>query len=67
MPAVTQADGDLPIALTKALRGEIENFTGISDPYEEPETPEITVHTGNESIEESAKRILAFLEQRELL
>ena len=51
----------------KARAGIIKNFTGISDPYEEPETPEITVHTGNESIEESANRILGYLEGRGLL
>lgn len=46
----------------KARAGEIKNFTGISDPYEEPEQAEVTVHTGNESIEESAQKVLAYLE-----
>jgi hypothetical protein len=32
--------------LPKALRGEIQNFTGISDPYEEPLSPEVVVDTG---------------------
>ena len=48
----------------KARAGEIKNFTGISDPYEEPATPEVTVHTGTESIEESANKIVAYLEGR---
>jgi adenylylsulfate kinase len=51
----------------KARAGEIKNFTGISDPYEAPETPEVRVNTGEESIEESARRILAFLEGERLI
>jgi adenylyl-sulfate kinase len=45
----------------KALRGEIQQFSGISDPYEPPLSPEITVHTDRESIEESTARILRTL------
>jgi len=48
----------------KALRGEIPNFTGVSDPYEEPERPEVLIDTERESPEESVGRILATLEQR---
>jgi adenylyl-sulfate kinase len=48
----------------KALRGEIQNFTGISDPYEEPLNPEVTVDTETESIEESLAKILDCLEAR---
>jgi len=51
----------------KARAGIIKNFTGISDPYEAPESPEITVHTGAESIEESAVKILSWLEAKGLL
>src|SRR5215472_14762244 len=46
----------------RALRGEIPNFTGVSDPYEPPQRPEVTVHTDRESVEESAARVLAFVE-----
>lgn len=42
----------------RALAGEIKQFTGISDPYEEPLAPEIVVDTSTDSIEESAARIL---------
>jgi len=42
----------------KAVRGEILNFTGISDPYEPPVNPEIVVHTDRETHEESLKKIL---------
>ncbi len=51
----------------KAREGVIQNFTGISDPYEAPTSPEVTVHTGKESIEESAGRILEFLEAQDLV
>lgn len=51
----------------KARAGEIKNFTGISDPYEAPENAEVTVHTGSESIEESAGRIISYLEEQGLL
>jgi adenylyl-sulfate kinase len=48
----------------RALRGEIQNFTGISDPYEEPTNPEVVVDTETERMEESLARILACLEQK---
>ncbi len=47
----------------KALRGEIKNFTGISDPYEEPLNPEITVDTVNNSVEENALTIINYLSE----
>ena len=51
----------------KARAGIIKNFTGISDPYEAPTHPEVVVHTGTESIEQSAGKILAYLEGKGLL
>jgi adenylylsulfate kinase len=48
----------------KALAGEIKNFTGIDDPYEEPEQPEIIVDTEAVSSEDAAKQILDYLEVR---
>lgn len=47
----------------KALAGEIKNFTGISDPYEEPENPEVIVDTDKETIEESASKVIRKLEE----
>lgn len=47
----------------RAIAGEIPNFTGISDPYEEPENPEIVCHTAQETVAESTARIIAYLEQ----
>ncbi len=51
----------------KALRGEIEHFTGVSDPYEPPVAPDVVVRTDRESVGESLGRILATLEERGLL
>lgn len=47
----------------KALSGEISDFTGISDPYEEPGNPDVVVDTENEESEESVQRILGKLEE----
>ena len=52
----------------KALRGEIENFTGVNDPYEPPLNPEVVCHAdGRETPEESAAKVVAALERRGLL
>jgi len=51
----------------KALAGEIKNFTGVSDPYEDPLHPEIVVATDKESIEESVQKIIAYLEAHKWL
>jgi adenylyl-sulfate kinase len=45
----------------KAIGGEIPRFTGISDPYEPPESPEVIVETDREAPEDSAERILGAL------
>jgi adenylyl-sulfate kinase len=48
----------------RALAGEITGFTGVSDPYEPPESPEVTVRTDREGREECAAKILAALAAR---
>jgi len=45
----------------RALAGEIPHFTGISDPYEAPVSPEVSVRTDRDSIEESADQIVSHL------
>ena len=47
----------------RALRGEVAQFTGVSDPYEEPLSAEVVVDTDQESIEESVGKIVAALER----
>ena len=51
----------------KALAGEIKEFTGVSDPYEEPLNPEIVLDTESDSPEESAAKLIALLEERDLI
>ena len=51
----------------KAIAGEIENFTGISDPFETPANPDVHVRTDRQTVQESADTILHYLEQRELI
>jgi adenylylsulfate kinase len=51
----------------KARNGEIPQFTGISSPYEEPETPEITVDTSVQTVEESVEQIIGWLEKHHIL
>jgi adenylylsulfate kinase len=47
----------------KAFKGEIKEFTGVSDPYEEPSNPELVVDTEQLSPEESAQKVVERLEQ----
>ncbi len=46
----------------KAIKGEIKNFTGVSDPYEAPEHPDVTVDSEKEDLAESVAKVLAKLE-----
>lgn len=61
------AERDVKGLYKKAFAGEIKEFTGVSDPYEEPENPEITLETESEEPEESARRLIAYLEERDLI
>ena len=51
----------------KAERGEIENFTGVSAPYEEPSEPALRLDTETQSVEECADAVIALLEEEGLL
>ena len=48
----------------KARAGEVKDFTGISAPYEEPLNPELTIDSSTLSVEESAREILNYLEEK---
>ena len=48
----------------KAFRGEIREFTGVSDPYEEPLRPELVLDTERESPEESARKVIEVVDAR---
>ncbi len=61
------AERDVKGLYAKAFSGEIKEFTGVSDPYEEPLNPEIVLDTENETPEESAGKLIALLEERQLI
>ena len=61
------AERDVKGLYAKAFAGEIKEFTGVSDPYEAPENPEIALKTEDEEPEESAARLLTYLEERQLI
>ena len=50
----------------KALAGQIKEFTGISSPYESPETPELVVETDLQSVDEILEQMTAILQSREI-
>jgi adenylylsulfate kinase len=47
----------------KALNGEIPKFTGVSDPFEEPNQPELIVNTEQETAEQSARKVIDYLKK----
>lgn len=51
----------------RARAGEVQEFTGISAPYEEPEQPELVVETGRSSLEDCTEQVLAFLRERGII
>jgi adenylyl-sulfate kinase len=63
----TLIERDVKGLYARALAGEIAQFTGISDPYEEPLKPELVVETDSEAVEQSVTRILSRLEELHLL
>jgi len=48
----------------QAIEGEIKEFTGITDPYEEPQNPEIILNTAEEDISESVGKVIEHLEEK---
>jgi len=61
-PIPVLAERDIKGLYKKALKGEIQNFTGVSDPYEEPLNPEILIESDKENEEESVLKIIRTLE-----
>jgi adenylylsulfate kinase len=51
----------------KARAGEIKDFTGLSAPYEEPENPELIIDTAEQTIKESAEKVIEFLEENAII
>jgi adenylyl-sulfate kinase len=65
-PVSTCAQRDPKGLYAKALAGELPHFTGVSDPYEPPQDPELTLHTEAESVDDSVHQVLAWLETHQL-
>jgi adenylylsulfate kinase len=62
-PLEVCAERDVKGLYKKAFAGEIEQFTGVSDPYEEPASPELHIKTDEEEPHESARRVILHLEE----
>ena len=62
-PLEVLTERDVKGMYKKALAGEIRNFTGVDDPYEEPLNAEIVIETDIESVEESVAKIIGKLEE----
>src|SRR6267143_4493191 len=62
-PIETLSERDVKGLDRKALAGEIANFTGVSDPYEEPLHPEVVCETSRETAEQSLAKVLQALER----
>jgi adenylyl-sulfate kinase len=66
-PLTVCAQRDVKGLYAKALAGEIKDFTGIDDPYEEPLNPEITLYTDRDPVEVCVQQVLTYLEGRGLI
>ena len=60
----TCAERDTKGLYEKAMKGEIKEFTGVSDPYEEPLSPELVLDTEKEEPKESAEKVINYLTER---
>ena len=66
-PVSVLAERDVKGLYKRALAGEVPYFTGVSDPYEAPEEPDLTLHSDKETAAESIERVWALLQNRELI
>ncbi|MBZ0282173.1 MAG: adenylyl-sulfate kinase [Anaerolineae bacterium] len=66
-PIEVCASRDVKGLYAKAFAGELKGFTGVNDPYEAPENPEITVYTDQETVAESVEKIVTYLETHALI
>ena len=66
-PLEVVIDRDVKGLYKQALAGEIENFTGISDPFEAPANPDIHIRTDERTVAESTQLIIDYLEEQGLL
>jgi adenylylsulfate kinase len=62
VPLEVAAERDVKGLYKKAFAGEIDQFTGVSDPYEPPVAPDLVLRTNEETPEESARKVIEKLE-----
>lgn len=67
VPVDVCEERDVKGLYAKARAGEIQNFTGISDPYEPPTNPEVSVKTHQQTLRESVGKIISYIEENSLL
>jgi len=63
----TRDDSTAERLYRKAIAGEIKHFTGVSDPYEPPVNPEVTVDSSKETLDESVEKVWSKLRELELI
>ena len=66
-PVAVCESRDVKGLYARARSGEIKEFTGISSPYEIPDAPELTVDTGNLSLEESVQQVIRYLKDKQVV
>jgi adenylyl-sulfate kinase len=66
-PVEVLAQRDVKGLYKKALAGEIASFTGVTDPYEPPANPEVTVDSSRDTVEDGIERVWAKLRELELI
>jgi adenylyl-sulfate kinase len=66
-PLEVLVERDVKGLYKKALAGEIKNFTGVSDTYEEPQAPDVVIESDKETVEQSSAKILLELSLRGLV
>jgi adenylyl-sulfate kinase len=66
-PLEVLAERDVKGLYKKAMAGEIPAFTGVSDPYEAPERPEVSIDSSKETLDESVEKVLTTLKHRGLI
>lgn len=66
-PLEVLAERDVKGLYRRAMAGEIKNFTGVDDPYEAPENPDIHLDTAGTSVEHCVSQVITHLEDRGLI
>lgn len=67
MPLAIAEERDPKGLYAKARKGEIQNFTGVSAPYEEPEKADVVIKSEDVGVEDAVRQIVAFLDHKGLL